>query len=156
MPPIPSSTAPAVRTWLFDQCTATLTPDPDNKTAQLLVCYDEPGPNQPDDIVSIGGVVREIGINSLVGGGGAGWLEEKYRITIDIEVYRGGDNAKAAFDRASFLADQVISIFRSSVDAGGLVLICKPISSTCDVEWDEQHLGRLASGEVVIECYQRI
>lgn len=154
--PIPSSTAPAVRDWLFAQCTATLTPDPDDKSISLLVCYDEPGPYQPEDIVSIGGVLREIGTNSLVGGGGAGWLEEKYRITIAVEVYRGGDSAQIAFNRASFLIDQVIAIFRGSVDAGGLVLICKPISSSCDVAWDEEHKGRLAYGEVVIECYQRI
>jgi hypothetical protein len=73
---IPNSTAPAVRQWLFDQCTAGLAPDPDNVRASLLVCFDQPGPNEPDDIVAIGRVHRQLSVGAMIGGGGAGWLDE--------------------------------------------------------------------------------
>lgn len=122
----------------------------------LLVCLDEPGPNQPDDIVSVGAINRDIGTNSLVGGGGAGWLEEKYRITVDIEVYRGGDDPQRVCERTSALADGITYSVRTDPTMGGNVLIARPVTSTYDGGWDDDHLGRIGSATVVIECYQRI
>lgn len=156
MPDIPTSSAPAARQWLYDAITAAATPDPDNKSAALLVCIDDPGTYQPDDIVSVGGVTREIGVNSLVGGGGAGWLEERYRITVDVEVYRGGDYPSVVFDRTSALVDVVIAVVRADPSLGGTVLVAKPVTSTYEGSWQEEHEGRLGSATVEIECFQRI
>jgi hypothetical protein len=154
--PIPSSTSPAVRAYLFNQLTANLAPDPNVTTARLLVCYDEPGPDQPDDIVSVGKVSRHIGVNSMVGGGGAGWLDERYTIEIEIDVYRGNDDPQAVYQRASDLADAVISVIRTDPSLGGHVLTARPQTSSHEVTWDDQHMGRHATVVIEVECFQRI
>jgi hypothetical protein len=152
---IPSSTAPAVRAYLFAQLTAQLQPDP-NTTSSLLVCYDEPGPNQPDDIVSVGKVHRTVGINSLVGGGGAGWLDERYTVEIEIDVYRGNDDPQYVYQRSSDLADAAIAIVRADPSLGGLVLTARPQTSSHEVTWDDAHMGRHATVTISVECFQRI
>lgn len=153
---IPASTAGAARSYLFQSLTAQLAPDMLNKSASLLVCYDDPGPHQPDDIVSVGKVERHISVSSLVGGGGAGWLSESYTIEINIEVYRGGDDPQAVYDRAASLCDAVVAIVRADPSLGGLVLQARPISSSHSVTWVEESMGRLASTTLEIECSQRI
>lgn len=153
---IPSSSAPAARLWLFGQLSIALTPDPLSKTSSLLVCFDQPGPNQPDDIVSVGKVNRRLGVNSMVGGGGAGWLEENYTVDIVIDVYRGGDSAQAAYTRATDLVAGAIAVVRADPSLGGSVLIAKPTSDLTEVEWDEEHGGQHATATLEITCYQRI
>jgi hypothetical protein len=153
---IPSSTSPAVRAYLFTQLTAQLQPDANVTTASLLVCYDEPGPNQPDDIVSIGKVQRQIGVNSLVGGGGAGWLDERYTVEIEIDVYRGNDDPQYVYQRASDLADAAIAVIRTDPTLGGNVLTARPHTSNHEVTWDDQHMGRHATVTIEVECFQRI
>lgn len=153
---IPSTTSTAVRAYLLNALTAQLTPDPLSKSASLLVCYDEPGPAQPDDIVTVGKVTRHIAVNSMVGGGGAGWLEERYSVELTIDVFRGGDDAQAAYTRSVLLADAAVAIVRADPSLGGLVLVSRPITSTTDVAWDQAHGGRLATTVLEVECFQRI
>lgn len=156
MTDIPVSTAPAVRDWLFDQCTATLTPDPLDKTARLIVVYDAPGTDQPEDIVVIGEVSTEYNTNSLVGSGGAGWLEERYRVTVDVVIFRGGDSARAVAARAHLLAGQIMNITRSDPSLGGNVLIGRPAASTYTPDVSDDHTARLGTLSLQIEAYQRL
>lgn len=153
---IPPSSAPVARTWLYDQLTAQLTPDPLSKSSSLLVCYDQPGTNQPDDIVAIGKVTRNVSVNSFVGGGGAGWLEERYQVAVTVDVYRGGDDSQIAYSRATALVDAVIAVVRADPSLGGAVIQARPLSDITEVEWDEQHLGRHATSVIEIDCLQRI
>jgi hypothetical protein len=153
---IPTSSAPVVRQYLYDAFTAQLTPDPVNTGASLLVCFDAPGPAQPDDIVSIGKTVNQIGVMALVGGGGAGWLDERYTVEITVEVYRGGDDAQAAYARCSALCDATIAAIRADISLGGHVLQARPHSVSIDVEDEDSHMGRRATGLVEIECFNRI
>lgn len=153
---IPSSSAPVARTFLHDQLTAQLIPDPLSKSSSLLVCYDDPGPNQPDDIVSVGKIHRRIAVNSMVGSGGAGWLEESYTVEVLIDVFRGGDSDQVAFTRASLLCDSVVALVRSDPSLGNSVVVAKPTSDVIEVEWDADHLGKRATATVEISCYQRI
>lgn len=153
---IPASTSTAVRQYLYDTLSANLTADLLSKTSSLLVCFDTPGPNEPDDIVSIGRVARDIKPSAVVGGGGAGWLEERYTVTLTFDVYRGGDDAQGVYARAQTLADQCIALIRTDPSMGGLVLISKPIRHSAEVDWDENHLGRHCTAELEIECFQRI
>jgi hypothetical protein len=153
---IPRSTAPAARKWLFDQLTATLTPDPDNPAASLLVCYDDPGPNQPDDIVSVNNVARTFEAGAFVGSGGAGWLKERYTITVSIDVFRGGDDAQATYARAQVLADGVVDVVRSDLSLGGAVLTATPVSDSAEGEWDADHLGRHVTSTIEISCFAQI
>jgi hypothetical protein len=153
---IPSSTAPAVRQWLYDQCTAGLAPDPVNTRASLLVCFDQPGPNEPDDIVAIGRVRRQLEVAGMIGGGGAGWLDENYTVEIVIDVFRAADIGQVAYQRAMDLANGVIAIVRSDLTLGGHVIKSKPVSDTEEVEWDTDHGGKRATVTVEIECVTRI
>ncbi|MEE4546774.1 hypothetical protein V2S66_33020 [Streptomyces sp. V4-01] len=154
--PIPVSTAPAARRYLFDQFTAQITADPDALKSSLLVCYDIPGPSQPDDIVAVGKVSRDIGVNSMVGGGGAGWLDERYSITVTLDVYRGGDSAQQTFERSFDLLNAVCAIVRADPTLGGAVTTARPVTSETEGDWDEQHKGFQTVTTVPIECYARI
>jgi hypothetical protein len=153
---IPSSTAPAVRQWLFDQATAGLAPDPVNTRASLLVCFDQPGPNEPDDIVAIGRVRRQLSVGSMIGGGGAGWLDESYTVEVTIDVFRAADSGQVAYQRAMDLANAVIAIVRSDLTLGGHVIKSQPKSDDAEVEWDSEHGGKRATVNLEIECVTRI
>jgi hypothetical protein len=153
---IPISSAPAARRYLFNTLTAQLSPDPLSKTSSLIVCYDEPTVNEPDDIVSVGKVTRQLSVASFVGGGGAGWLDETYTVEITVDVFRGGDTAQQAYERASLLADSVIYVVRSDPSLGGVVSTAKPLQHLTEAAWDENHAGRHATATIEIECVQRI
>lgn len=153
---IPASSVPAARRYLFDQLTAQLTTDPDFPKAQLLVVYDQPGPFQPDDIVSVGKVTRQVAVSSMVGSGAAGWLEERYQVEVIVDVFRGGAYAQAAFERAVALIDAVCAVVRGDPSLGGAVLEARPASSTYESELDDEHKGRRCVGTVDVDCYQRI
>ncbi|MFI0894891.1 hypothetical protein [Streptomyces sp. NPDC020983] len=156
MSTIPASTAPAARRWLYEQLTAQIQPDPDNTRASLLICYDEPSTDQPSDIISVGGVTREIAISAMVGSGGAGWLEERYTIALIIDVARGGDDAAGVFDRACTLLDQVVAIIRADPTLGGAVLVGRPVSSQTEGLALDDHTGRQSVVNLGVECYARI
>lgn len=153
---IPTSTAPAARAWLYDQLTAQITPDPNSPRSSLLICYDDVGTNAPDDVVIVGAVARTVDVNSMVGGTGSGWLDERYTITITVDVFRGGDDAAATFTRASLLLDQVCAIVRTDATLGGAVLVARPLTSQAEGEWDDEHKGRHTLITLDIECYARI
>ena len=153
---IPTSTAPAARQWLYDQCTAELPTDPNNPNASLLVCFDEPGPYEADDIVAIGEVVRSFEPGAFVGGGGAKWLKERYSVMVTIDVYRGGDYANVVYARAQALADGVVNVVRSDLSLGGNVLVAKPVLDSGKGEWDPQHLGRHWTSTVEISVFAQI
>jgi hypothetical protein len=153
---IPSSTAPAVRQWLYDQCTAGLTPDPNNVRASLLVVFDSPGPNEPDDIVAIGRVRRQLKVGAMIGGGGAGFLDESYTVEVVVDVFRGSDSGQVAYSRAMTLANAVIAIVRTDLTLGGNVIRSVPKGDDAEVEWDTEHGGKRACVTVEIECVTRI
>ena len=153
---IPVSTVPAVRKWLFDSISAALTPDPLDSSAELLVCLDSPGTYQPQDIVVIGNVATAISVNSLVGSGGAGWLEERYTVDVDIEVFRGGDSAQQVSERAFLLGAGVLNCVRSDPSLGTNVLVAKPTASDYSGDETEDHSGRLGTLALKIEAFQRI
>jgi hypothetical protein len=161
---IPSSSVPGARRWLFTSLVASLTEDQDltlpdgyvgDGSASLLVCLDEPGPYQPADIVVVGKVERDPEITGMVGGGGAGWITEKYSIEIRIEVARGGDDALSAFERACDLLVQVETVVRTDPTMGGNVLWGRPGHSTIEVV-SVQGTGRVGIVETTVQCTQRI
>jgi hypothetical protein len=151
---IPASTAPAVRQYLYDQCTAKLTPDPGDVRASLLVVFDAPGPDQPEDIVVIGPVRRQLKVAAMIGGGGAGWLDESYTVEIAVDVFRGSDNGQAAYVRAMDLTNAIIALVRTDLTLGGNVIKSTPKSDDGEVEWDNG--GKHACVTLQIECVTRI
>ena len=137
---IPVSTVPAVKAYLVTQLTATLTAATGK---QLGVFYDEPGPFQPDDVVSVGDVTSFVSApGAMVGGGGAGWIEERYTLEVVIDVFRGGDQAQTAYERAWALLAGVCSLVRTDPSLGSRVVEARPGQVTTTSEWDADHKGR--------------
>jgi hypothetical protein len=149
---IPDSTATGAREYLFTNLTNVLPADAAN-SASLLVCYDEPGPYEADDIVSVGNVALDYETGSFVGNGGAGWLRERYTITITIDVFRGGDNPQMTFCRAQYLSDLVAALVRYDVSLGETVITATPHSSVIESEWDDGHKGRHSVATVDISIF---
>jgi len=122
----------------------------------VLVCYDEPGPNQPDDIVMVGDVERLVAPYQMVGSGQAGWLDEEYTVEVVVSCYRGGDDARTVFERACVLADQVVYVTRSDPSLGGAVVLAHPQTVRYGSQWDDKHLGRIVTVTVDVRCRARI
>jgi hypothetical protein len=92
----------------------------------------------------------------MIGGGGAGWLDESYSVEIVIDVFRGGDSGQVAYSRAMDLANAVIAIVRTDLTLGGHVIKSCPTGDSAEVGWDSEHGGKLATVTVDIECVMRI
>jgi hypothetical protein len=151
---IPASSIPAARTWIFDGIQAQLAAE-----TAVLVCLDEPGPYQPDQIICVGDVHQQYNPENVVGSGGAYWLREDYTITVLVDVYRGGDEPAQAFARARQLADLVVAVVRSDPSLGGAVDRAKPGMAQHTSGWAEDSHG--ASGrqtviEIGIDCLKTL
>jgi hypothetical protein len=149
---IPASSIPAARAYLLAQLTTQMAAlDP-----AILVCLDGPGPDQPDDIVSVGDVRQTYSPESGVGSGGAGWLREDYTVTVTVSCYRGGDDAATVFGRARQLADLVVAVVRSDPSLGGAVDRARPATAEHTSGWTEDHSGRMADIELGFDCLNTI
>ena len=154
---IPTSSIPAARAYLLSQIQATLTQDPNDSTAELLVTLDEPGTHEPADIVWIGDVHQTYSPHATVGSGGAEWLREDYSIEVTISVVRSGDDgttalAQTVFTRARLLADQIVNVVRLDPSLGGAVDRAKPATATHTSSWTENGMGRETEIQLSIEC----
>lgn len=147
---IPASTVPAAKLFLYTGITSLIN-DP-----TVLVSYDPPGPYQPDDIVMVGTVERQVVPYQMVGSGQAGWLDETYTIEVVVSVFRGGDDARTAFERACVLADQVVYVVRTDPSLGGAVVVAHPSNVRYEPTFDDDHKGRLVTATVDVNCRARI
>lgn len=148
---IPASSIPAARNWILAQLQAQYP-----ESSGVLVCLDEPGPYQPDDIISIGDVHQTYSPEQTVGSGGQGWLREDYTITVTVDCYRGGDDAAGVFAAARALADMVVAVVRSDPSLGGAVDRARPGSVTHTGGWDEEHKGRQTVIDLGIDCLKTL
>lgn len=148
---IPASSIPAARSWILAGLQAQLASSP-----KVLVCLDDPGPNQPDDIVSVGDVTQTYSPESTVGTGGPGWLREDYTITVTVDCFRGGDVASEVFAAARTLADLVVAVVRSDPSLGGAVARARPGTVQHAGEWDEEHMGRHVVIDVGVDCMKTL
>jgi hypothetical protein len=148
---IPASSIPAARTWIFNGLQTQLA-----SVKNVLVCLDEPGTFQPDDIICVGDVHQQYNPESVVGSGGAYWLREDYTITVTVDVYRGGDDAATVFARGRQLADLVVAVVRSDPSLGGAVDRGKPGTVQHTSGWSEDHKGRQSVVEIGIDCLKTL
>lgn len=147
---IPGSITKAAKAWIYSALVAALTPVTGES---LLVCYDEPGPNQPDDIVSVGAVDRSITRAGMIGSLGAGAFQDTVTVHVTVSVYRGGDEAKTVFERACDLIDAVIDVIRADPTLGGIALRAWPKNFVVgEAAWEEDHKGRVSETDIPIEC----
>jgi hypothetical protein len=92
----------------------------------------------------------------MIGGGGAGWLDETYSVEIVIDVFRAADSGQVAYQRAMDIANGVIALVRTDITLGGHVIKSQPKSDDAEVEWDADHAGKRATVTLEIECVTRI
>lgn len=133
----PVSTVPAVKAWLFTQMKATCTAA---TGIDLLVRYGQPGPEQPEDVVSLGATrnrtVSDFAMTGSLDNPNA--LIEEYEIEVDIDVSRSGEDvAQEATERAWALVAQVEECARADGTAGGRVYEIRPASTSDDPEWTD-------------------
>ena len=135
---IPISTVPGVRASLFEALQATCTAA---AGVDLLVRYDDPGPFEPPDIVSLGDVTnRNVEYHAMVGDMGAQSLAESYSIEVVIDVCRQGDDpGQVTTERAWALAAQVETAARTDPTFGGLAWESRPGVSRSESQWTEDH-----------------
>jgi hypothetical protein len=136
------STIPAVKAWLYSQLQSGLTPA---SGVSLLVRYGQPGPYEPEDIVSINTTQRTTEPYAMTGSESAyeSFLET-YTITVTVDVMRQGvDIAQTADTEAYALAGQVEDIVRADPTAGGTpgVLSVKPVSTRDTSQWGNDNKG---------------
>lgn len=148
---IPVSTVPGVKAYLYTSLKARA-----ELAEPVLVSYDDPGPNQPDDIIVVGDVVRTVEMVQMVGSGAAGWLYERYAVTVLVECFISDDKPQTVFERAAALADVVVDVVRADPSLGGRVIESAPSMSEQIGSWDEEHGGRLSSLTVTVSVYARI
>lgn len=147
---IPASTVPAAVSYIHSRIITAI-----NDTA-VLVSYGPPGTNQPDDLIVVGNVTREIVPYQMVGSGQAGWLDETYTIEVVASVFRGGDYGQVVLERASALADVVVAVVRTDPSLGGAVVVAHPSAVEYEQNWDPDHKGRTVDATVSIRCRARI
>lgn len=140
---IPVSTIPQVKAYFYAQLKARSELTSGAAGArQVLVSYDVLTPNVPDEYVMVGNVRRQVSVARMVGGGGAGWLDERYELDITTSVYRGGDEAQTVFERACAIADVVVDVVRLDPSLGGLVIQCNPLQAEYRSDWADNNAGR--------------
>lgn len=137
--PIPTSTVDTVKDYLVTNIATQI------NDSTVLVSYDAPGPNLPDDIVVVGDIDVDDVQAHFVGSGGAHWLNESYKVQITISVYRGGDNASLTWKRAKALSDAIDTLVRTDPTLGGVVQVAWPSRTSFKSEWEDNHNGRLVT-----------
>lgn len=147
---IPASTVPAALAYLHSHIITAV-----NDTA-VLVSYGPPTTNQPDDLIVVGNVDREVSPYQMVGSGQAGWLDEIYTADVVVSAFRGGDFGQVVLERASALADIVVSVVRTDPSLGGAVVVANPTNVQYEQNWDPDHKGRVVDVTVSIRCRARI
>ena len=147
---IPVSTVTSAMAFLFSGITSAI------NDSEVLVSYGIPGPGQPDDIVYIGSVDRTATPYQMVGSGQAGWIDEQYDVEVVISSFRGGDDSRAVFERATSLADTVISVVRTDPSLGGVVQLAYPSDVSYVPAWDNDHKGYSTDVTLTIRCRARI
>lgn len=150
---IPNSTVPAVKIYLLNLLGSTLTQEPGY---QLVVCLDDPGPEQPDDIVSIGAVQRKAELYQMIGSMNAGSFLETYDMHIVISTFRGGPDQGWPFQRAWALASAVEAAVRADPTCAGNVIKADPKESRDTSSWEPEHKGRLVEVEIILSVMAQI
>lgn len=150
---VPSSTVVPVKMWLQQQVMANVTSEPGY---QLTVCLDDPGVQQPPDIIAIGNVKRKTELFQMIGDMGAGAVLETYELRVIVSVFRGGPDQSWPFSRAWALASVVESVIRADPTCGGNVIQAHPKDSQDISSWAEDRKGRTVEVEIMIAVTAQI
>lgn len=139
---IPVSSVPAVRAYLVaaitTQVQASHYTEPGVEVYSVAVDHDT-----TQDVVVVGKARRKTEPGSLVGGGGAHFQFERYRLEVVIECDAWGpnDTPTVVENRAYALLANVETAVRADPSLGGLVVEAYPDESEDDPSWSAEHKG---------------
>ena len=148
-------TAPASTTDLCVDALITLIKGLTIVTPDVVVADGSPnaGQDKAPDIIVVGEHIEQIAsLGVFRGDGGAGWLEETYKVRIVVSIYRGGDDATALRKRCVSFVNAIDAAVRADPSLGGVVLRAYPEAHTTTIAWDEEFTGRIATCEMYVRC----
>ncbi len=137
------STAPAVKAYLVAAIASVMDQDAAAGDPNVLVSYNEPGNNLPDNVVWLGKVTRTFAPNRFIGSGGQGWGIEKYEIDINLSVLHGAMDPQPCEERGWHVIALIEQAVRADPSCGGRVIVAVPTVSDLETVWAE---GEGASG----------
>lgn len=138
MSQIPASPTPLVLEWLVEQISTQV----DNS---VLVSLGPPGTYRGPSMINVGcstngkeGVRRRLRPFELVGGGGAGYLEETIEIDVTVSCWSGDQDPSGVSATAWRLVSIVENTVRSNLTLGGNVNQSQPLSTSGGTpEWTD-------------------
>jgi hypothetical protein len=123
----------------------------------VIVQYGDMGTNVPPCFIAVGATVTVVNTpREMVGTGGAGWLEERYRVEVQVSAFVGGDNFQSTAEAAYLMWQAVASTVRADPSLGGLVITAFPASHDLTQLWEQNHKGPTAEIRAEIEVHARI
>jgi hypothetical protein len=137
----PASCAPAVKAYLVTLFKGVVDVDANAEDGLVAVSYNEPGNNEPDNVIWVGKVSRTFKPMRLVGSGGQWWGNEIFEVETNISVIHGQLDPQPCEERAWHLIALLETAIRSDPSLGGLVIQANPTTSDVDCEWIEGETG---------------
>lgn len=139
---IPFSTAPAVKARLVTLFQSVMDVDALAVAGNVLVSYNEPGEQLPDNLIVVGRVERTFAPLRMIGSGGANWGNESYEVEIEISVLHGQLGPQPLEERVWHLIGLMENAVRGDPSLGGLVNIqANPTTSEVQCEWATGEAG---------------
>lgn len=143
----------AAKSALFNGLTTAFAAMQGASEQPVLVVRADPGPYDPDDIVSVGDVVnRTLTQHAFVGDGGQHAGRETYEVEVVVDCFRMGDVAQLVDERAWTLEAAVETYVRGNRTLGGVVEDAWPTVSRTESMWDDKHKGHRVRLTVGVEC----
>lgn len=145
------SSAPAAKAALFTLCKQMF--------PQCQVTYGHPGPNQRDDIVSIGDIASQQSVATM--NAQARPREENLAITVIVSCYRGGGPevqqtvTERAYELCALLETELQT---TSPTLSGTVRAARVTAHTAIESWDQATIekGRVCEINMTVTCQARI
>jgi hypothetical protein len=105
----------------------------------------------PDDLIIIGEQTRQAYQPTVMrGDGGAGWLQEDYKTTLVVDVYRGGDDSTVAQSRLFTLVNAVDDAIRNDPSLNTTVILAWPSAHNYTLDWEPDAKGWIARCDMEI------
>ena len=103
-------------------------------------------------IATVNRQIQKVEMRGQVAGG----MREDFVLTVNIGVFRGGDNVTDVEARAWALINAVETAVSGNRSLNGAVVDAWAESSTVSSEWDPESTGRRAVGTVSVHCWSFI
>jgi hypothetical protein len=149
-----TSTVPAVRNYLLQQITELVKAENFSDPEVTVVLSGLENPETTDDVILIGGQVKRTPKTTrFVGGGGPGWIEEYYTISVNIMCAAYSDTDFEAVDaRAYYLLALCEQAVRDDPSLGQLVTSAAPGVADILHAFATEHTGATVEIMAEVEC----